>query len=93
MKLELYAVHDKAVNAFMQPFFCRARGEAFRSFIAACNDEKGPFVNHLPDYNLYYIGEFDDQSGILYPLSAPDRLLSAAEARDRGSPQLVSGAT
>lgn len=83
MKMEAYSVFDKAVNAFMAPFFCRSRGEALRSFISAVNDEKGPFALNLPDYTLYYIGLWDDASGSLTSPDRPDKVLSAPEASHR----------
>lgn len=63
MKVHLYSVYDKAVIAFMPPFQVRARGEAVRSFIDACNDAKVPFGKNAGDYDLYYIGTFDDATG------------------------------
>lgn len=87
MMIEVYSVYDKAVNAFMAPFFARARGEALRNFIAAVHQENGPFKDNLPDYTLYYLGKFDDASGALIPENAPDKCLSAAEA---GNNQLAN---
>ena len=78
MKLELYSVFDKAVKAYMTPFFARARGEAIRSFGDAANDEKHQFGKHANDFVLYYIGEFDDQSGIVTRVD-PERVISAIE--------------
>lgn len=75
----LFSVRDKAVGAFLQPFFSRSKGEALRSFTEAVNDEKSMFHKHETDYTLFYLGEFDDVSG-LFATSEPERLLTAMEA-------------
>lgn len=63
MKLECYAVYDKAVGAFMPPFYAKARGEALRLFMDAVGDRNSPFCKHPADYTLFYCGVFDDGSG------------------------------
>lgn len=80
MILEVYSVYDKAVEAFMQPFFVRAKGEAVRSFMSACTDGKSQFVSHPGDYTLFHIGTFDDASGIIsVPQAGPVRVITALE--------------
>lgn len=61
--LKVYAVKDKAVGAFMAPFFVRSPGEAMRSFVDAVNDKASPFFRHPQDFELYYIAEFDSNDG------------------------------
>lgn len=76
----LYAVHDKAVEAFLAPFACRARGEAMRSFIDACSNPQHQFNKHAEDYVLYELGEFKEESGLLVPYSDPRRVMNGIEA-------------
>lgn len=78
MKLLMFSVYDKAVKAYMQPFFSRSRGEALRSFVDACNDEKRDLKKHATDFTLHYLGEWDDGSGISSPVD-PERIISASE--------------
>jgi hypothetical protein len=80
MKLQVFSVFDKAVGAHLQPFFCRSKGDALRSFGDACNDEKHQFFQHGLDYVLVFLGEFDDVSG-LFATQEPARLLSAVEVK------------
>lgn len=79
MKMQVFSILDKAVGAYLQPFFCRAKGEALRSFIDAVGDEKGDFCKHPDDYVLFWVSEFDTESGIFLAME-PQRLLSAREA-------------
>lgn len=74
----VFSVHDKAVGAFLPPFFTRSKMEAMRSFAEACCDEKHQFFRHASDYTLYHLGEFDDSSG-LFAVRDPVRVLSAIE--------------
>lgn len=60
-KFVICAVRDKAVNAFMQPFFARSEGEAIRSFGDAVADPKMEFGKHPEDYNLWCFGSWDDK--------------------------------
>lgn len=76
MILQIYSVRDDAIGAFMNPFYTRSRGEALRSFQDAVNDPKSTFNSHVTDYNLYYLGEYDDNTGIFTPVP-PDHVISA----------------
>lgn len=78
MKLQMFAVLDQAVGAFLQPFFSRAKGEAIRSFSDAVNDKEHMFFRHSTDYVLFFLGEFDDSSGIFVGVE-PVRVLAARE--------------
>jgi hypothetical protein len=78
MILQVFSVYDKAVHAFMQPFYARSKGEALRSFTEACNQEAHNFNKHSADFSLMLMGEFDDSSGI-FSCTDPSRVVSAAE--------------
>lgn len=63
MRMFAFSVLDKAVGAFMVPFFCRSDGEAMRSFSDAVLDPKHQFHAHSADYDLYNVGIWDDSVG------------------------------
>lgn len=89
MKLLAFSVFDRAVEAFLPPFFVRHRGEALRSFIDACNDGNHQFAKHVLDYTLTYVGEFDDASGHFDRVDDPVRVISATEClADRGAAEV-----
>lgn len=79
MQQKIYSVYDKAIGAYMQPFFVRSKGEAIRSFMQACSDPKMPFGTHPGDYTLYELGDYDDVSGS-FACHDPIRILTALEA-------------
>lgn len=66
MRLHMFAVFDSKVGVYASPFFCRSKGEALRSFEDACGDKGLPFGKHPGDYRLWYLGEFDDNTGVIY---------------------------
>ncbi|QCQ84887.1 nonstructural protein [Blackfly microvirus SF02] len=72
------AVFDSKVGAFSPPFSVKTKGEAIRSFTDACSDDKLPFRSHPSDYRLFWLGEFDDNSGILSGVP-PEPLIGADE--------------
>lgn len=81
MKLLIFSIFDKAVNAFNNPFYARAKGEAVRMFTQAVNDPQSPFSKSVLDFTLMYLGEFDDNSGLFSP-AEPQRVIAAHECVD-----------
>lgn len=79
MKLIACSVFDSKVGAYSPPFFCKTKGEAVRSFMDACKDDKLPFKAHPEDYRLFHLGEFDDSSGVLLAMPNPIPLIGADE--------------
>lgn len=90
MKMFVIAVRDGAVQSFMQPSFCNHTGAAVRAFIDHCRDPQTDFHKHPEDYELYQVGEFDDQTG-KFTDADPIRLSRAVDhVVPGGQPQLVS---
>lgn len=78
MIYEVYSVMDKAVKAFLPPIFTRTRGEVMRSFAATVNEAGNQMHKYSSDYTLYFLGSFDDNSGI-FTSTDPQRVVSANE--------------
>lgn len=78
MILQVYAVFDKAVGAYLPPFYTRSKGEALRSFSDACNDGKSNFTRYPNDYTLFHLGVYDDAGGNFQTFD-PVRVISAVE--------------
>ncbi|QCQ84714.1 nonstructural protein [Blackfly microvirus SF02] len=81
-KVQIYSVFDGAVSAYIQPFYARTKGEAIRMFSQAVNDPQSQLAKHYLDYTMFYLGEFDDGSGLFLPVTVPQRVLAATECRD-----------
>lgn len=78
MRLIVCSVFDKAVGAYLQPYFARSKGEAIRSFSDACGDPQHQFNKHSIDYMLVELGYWDDSSGV-FQCHEPVRILGAHE--------------
>lgn len=77
MILKVFAVYDSKALAYLQPFFSESVGSAIRAFGDAANESGSPIGKHAGDYQLYEIGEFDNNKGLLTPL-VPMKLLGCA---------------
>lgn len=66
---EIYSIHDKAVNAFLQPFFSVSLASATRSLQHVLSDPEHAFSKNVHDFTLYRLGEFNDSTG---ELTRPD---------------------
>lgn len=64
---KVYAVQDAKSGMFNQPIFLLSDGEAVRSFADACapGNEQSMLSRHPEDFNLFYIGEYDESEGTL----------------------------
>lgn len=64
------AVFDRATQAYGAPFVVPALGHAMRSFTAEVNREhaENMLYNHKEDFELWELGEFDEESGDIKPM-------------------------
>lgn len=83
MKLVAVAVRDSAVDAFMRPFFCPSTAFAVRSFGEAVRDPESPMNKSAPDYALYELGEFDEETGKFLNLEVPRQLVRAQDVKEK----------
>jgi hypothetical protein len=77
MKLTLCTVKDRAADAYGRPMFVPSTGIAIRSFSDEINrqSEDNQMYNHSDDFDLYELGQFDDNTG-LFTLHEQPKLLT-----------------
>lgn len=63
MKLKVFSVRDSATEVFTRPFFMLTKAEAIRTFTKESNTPDSQLYQHPLDYHLYYLGDFDQDSG------------------------------
>lgn len=63
MKLHIFAVKDRALNAFMTPWFAQTVNQAIRMFQDEVNNPQGQMIKHPDDYDLYHLGSWNDDNG------------------------------
>lgn len=67
MILQIVAVRDRAADAFGRPVFAHTVGQAIRSFQDEINRvaPDNEMNKHPSDFDLWHLGEFEDNSGKL----------------------------
>lgn len=66
MRYKIVCVRDRAADVFGQPIFVASLGVALRSFSDEVNNKESNINKHPDDYDLYELGEFDDNEGLFY---------------------------
>lgn len=66
----VYAMRDTRVG-FMNPFVEVNDSAATRGFENAILSGEGYFARYAGDFDLYRLGEFDTESGVISALSTP----------------------
>ena len=59
----IYAIHDSAIKAYLNPLMVRAEGEAVRAFQQAVNDQTTQIAQHPEHFMLFELGTFDERRG------------------------------
>lgn len=76
--VEAFAVFDTKAAAYGMPMFMSNQGLAIRGFSDACADQQSTLYLHPEDYNLYHIGSYDPNTGIMTPLEKHEHICSAS---------------
>lgn len=62
MILKMLTVYDSKAECYNTPIFAPTTAVALRMFRAACNEETNEFNKYSSDYQLFEIGEFDQDT-------------------------------
>lgn len=77
--LHLFAIRDLKAGTYGQPFAVASRGVATRIFQDMTKNPES-FVSRYPaDFQLFEIGGFDQDNGVLVPLQMPDYVVCASD--------------
>lgn len=73
MKMNLYSIKDSKTG-FMHPQVDLNHKSAIRNFELTLATVSGDTIMGFcpEDFDLYFVGEFDNESGLVSPLSAPE---------------------
>lgn len=72
--MKLFSVYDHAAQTYNQPFNSPSLGTAIRSTLDALGDADQEVSKHPDDYDLYYVGHFDEKTGIIWIMEQPHQL-------------------
>lgn len=81
MKKVICSVHDMCANMWTDPFFAVNTASAIRGFTDHVNGSNGDMSNHPEHFNLFKIGEFDDNKGLIDNLDEPVCLVRAIDIK------------
>lgn len=70
----VFAVHDGAAGAFLQPFILPSRETALRAISDCVQDKQHNFGRWPASYTLYELGSWDELHGRIDPLEVPENL-------------------
>lgn len=84
MKLKIVTLRDIKIGAYQQPVYVAAVGAAIRGFEDAINNkEKNTDISRHPaDFELYLLGEFDDETGKFNLLDQPQFIMGGNNVQE-----------
>ena len=81
-KLKVFSIRDSRAGIFKAPFFQLSMGEAERNFTRLVNDKQS-IQNQFPtDFDLYYLGEYLDDTGKFELLPTPQHVIKAVQVHE-----------
>ncbi|AAG45347.1 nonstructural protein [Bdellovibrio phage phiMH2K] len=79
MQLKVFSIRDSKTGVYGTPFYQHTHGQAERSFQQLAKDPQSTVANHPEDFDLFHLGEYDDQTGKLTPLDTPEHCVKAID--------------
>lgn len=84
MKIQFFAIYDEKACAYMCPLKEQNKLTALRAFSLTCEKQDTMFYQHPEDFSIFYVGDFDDNTGIFTSLEKPELLAKATEFVKKG---------
>ena len=75
---QIYSLRDNLANVYMQPQLFQNENVALRNFTMIIN-ETPMFKDNAADFELWKLGEFNDQEGIIIP--APEKIATGLSVK------------
>lgn len=78
---KVYSIRDTKSGVYWQPLHQKTHGEAERTFKSLVEDEKTLIHKYPEDFELYYLGEFNDETGKVDFLDTPQHVVAAVQLK------------
>lgn len=75
MQFKMFSVCDTKAQIFHVPFYKQTTTEAERDFSNLVNDERTTISKNPEDFDLFIVGEYDDQTGKVTCPQTPTHLV------------------
>jgi len=79
MNLKVYSIYDNKVGQYAFPFIAHNNNAAMRMFTDHVNEPGSPPNRHPEDYILYYLADWDPETGHFEQALKPAPLLLASD--------------
>lgn len=79
---KMYSVRDAKTETYNPPWYKLTHGQAERDFKTMTNDSKSPIYQYPEDFDLYYVGEYNESNGKLSSLDTPQHVAKAISMKD-----------
>lgn len=86
--MNIFTIFDTKAKAYMQPFFSKNAATALREVQSAVDNTEHGFNTHAEDYSLFHIGNYDENSGKIDPIS-PTHIINLVELKQVNIPSNV----
>lgn len=80
--LKIFSVKDVKADAFLHPFFSHNRATAEREFRRLCGDRQSHIFHNPQDFELYELGNWNDEVGVIVARDVPDLVIRAESIRN-----------
>lgn len=77
--MKVFSIRDAKAEVYHNPWFAKTHAEAERSFASLVRDGKSQVSQFPEDFDLYYVGDFDDQKGVIHSLDTPQHMHKAIQ--------------
>lgn len=77
--LYIVSVKDRAADHFGRPFYVKTNAEAIRSFTDEANNKESIINKHPEDYDLYNLGTFGEDDGLVIGNNSPQLIVRAQD--------------
>jgi hypothetical protein len=81
---KIYSIYDSAAGIFHNPVFEVSEGTLLRGVMDALDNKQSELYKYRKDLSVFEIGEFDDNSGIIHLLKAPERKYYLEDLANKG---------
>jgi len=79
MQLKLFIIRDSKGGYFGNPLVQHSHAEAERTFKKLALDQKTDISQFPEDFDLYFIGDYDNVTGKLSALDTPHHMIKATQ--------------
>lgn len=86
MLLNVYAYYDQKMKCFCTPMFSSDEKDvALENVARTVRGEQAKF--NYKDFSMYYLGKYDDVTGVIYGLDKPDLMAHLIEFGPQEAPK------